>query len=835
MSNLQIRGIDFGIKKAKPYLMKSNLQMTQTALASIFTCLFAYQKKHNPSFKFSPKPFLYVFSLIVFAGNLHAQVTGEVFGTVTDITGMPITGASVYIEGTEKGAITDFDGKYRIVNAPTGSYNLIASFVGYETQTKFNILIKSKGNIAYNFILQEGTELETVVISTKDKISRPRETPLSVQSLGAVEIANYPGSNNDVVQVAQTLPGVSPSIGGFRNDLIIRGGAPNETVYYLDGVEVPNINHFATQGSAGGPVGLINVSFISEVTLSSSAFGTQYDNPLSGVLQFNQRNGNSRNFNGNFRVSASEAAFTAEGPLFKGDKDDANTTYLASIRRSYLGLLFGAIGLPFRPNYWDYQFKVNHIINEYNTISIVGLGSIDDFSVEAPNDFDAEQQALLEQAPFINQKTNTIGISWQKRLTDGSGFMRTTLSNNRLSNEFTRYEDPENETGAFFVNDAVESETKLRYELTKFIGDWKLFTGFNVQYSSYENSTSNFIDNQFFDTEIDFVKYGVFANVTRSFFSDKLDVSAGFRLDDDTFLDDSNLLDTFSPRVALSYKFAEDWSLNTTVGRYYKLPPYTILGFRNNQNELINNDVKYTQSDHYVLGVEYFLTPATSFSVEGFYKYYDDYPVSVLDGVSLANKGADFEILGSEEIQTVGKGRSYGVEFQFQQKLTNNFFGIFSYTWFYSEFTGFDRNQYIPSVWDSRHLISFVGGYKLAKNWEVSTRYRFAGSTPFVPVDQQATQAVYPEIVLDYSRLGQDELDAFSQLDIRIDKKWNFQDWSLNLFIEAQNVLAQEIPEPTQFGLARDTSGNLIQPRSLVAIETETNQVIPSLGIVIDF
>ncbi|WP_298319763.1 TonB-dependent receptor [uncultured Aquimarina sp.] len=774
---------------------------------------------------------------LLFINQIRAQVYGELSGNVVDQTGQPVLGASVLIEGTEKGAQTDFDGNYRIENIIPGSYNLTVSYIGFQTQTKFNIIVKSKGTPAYNFVLKESAEaLDEVVISNVNRISRPKETPLSIQTLSAVEIATYPGSNNDVVQVAQTLPGVSPSIGGFRNDLIIRGGAPNETVYYLDGMEVPNINHFSTQGSSGGPVGLINVSFIDNVTLSTSAFGAQYDNPLSGVLQFSQRKGNNKDFSGNFRISASEAALTLEGPLFKGKKnEESKTTFLVSARRSYLQFLFEVIGLPFRPNYWDYQYKINHKINKYNDISLIGLGSIDDFSVESPEDFDAEQQAQLEQAPFIDQRTNAIGLSWKNRFKDGSGFMETTLSNNTLINKFTRYEDPENETGVIFSNDATESETKLRYQLTKFFGDWKLTTGFNAQYSDYSNETINLTDNNIFNTEIDFFKYGLFANMTKSFFNDKLDLSLGFRMDDDSFTKEDNLLSTFSPRFSFSYQFKENWRLNGSLGRYYKIPPYTILGFRNNDNTLINQDVEYTVSDHYVLGLQHDFSPSSSISLEGFYKRYDDYPVSVLDGVSLANKGADFEILGSEDVATVGRGRSYGAELQFQQKLSNNFYGIFAYTWFHSEFTGFNRDVYLPSVWDSRHLVSFTGGYKLKRNWEISARYRFAGKTPFVPTDQDATLANYPEVILDYDRLGEEKLDIFSQLDLRIDKKWNFKNLSLNVFIEAQNILAQQAPQPTQFGLTRNTNGTIVEPRSLTEIETETGQIIPSLGIVIDF
>lgn len=780
-------------------------------------------------------PKLGLIILLLMACQVKAQVAGAISGTVTDAVGEPILGASVFLNGTEKGTITNEDGQYMLENIIPASYNLTISYLGFETQTKFNILVKSKGNQSYNFILEESTENLEEVVVTNSKIGRPKETPLSTQTLSAVEIATYPGSNNDVVQVAQTLPGVSPSVGGFRNDLIIRGGAPNETVYYLDGVEVPNINHFSTQGSAGGPVGLLNVSFIEDVTLSSTAFGAQYDNPLSGVLQFRQRNGNSRSFGGNFRISASEAALTLEGPLFKNGNEQSKTTFLVSARRSYLQALFALIGLPFRPNYWDYQYKIDHELDDYNSITLLGLGSIDDFTLAPPDEFDSEQQAQLEQAPFIDQTSNTIGLTWKNRFKDGSGFMQTTLSNNRLANTFTRYEDSENKTGIFFRNDAVEAETKLRYHITKFYGDWKLAGGLNLQNSYYTNETVNTTDNLLFNTEIDFLKYGLFANATNSFFNDNLDISFGVRADADSFTIGNNLASTLSPRLGLSYGFRENWKLNASVGRYYKIPPYTMLGFRNNNLELVNQNLKYTRSDHYVLGIQRILGPAASISVEAFYKDYEDYPVSIVDGVSIANKGGGFEVLGNEEIASVGRGRTYGAELQFQQKLTNNFYGIFSYTYFFSEFTGVDRNVFLPSVWDSRHLISFVGGYKLKRNWEISSRFRFAGGTPFVPTDQERTLEVYPDIVLDYARLGEEKLGVFSQLDVRIDKKWNFSKLSLDVFFEVQNILGQSNPQPPEYGLNRDETGALIAPRSLIGLAEDNGQPIPSIGLVVDF
>jgi len=774
--------------------------------------------------------------LSVFLMQQAGAQSAKIEGYVRDVKGLPLIGATVFIEGTTNGASADQNGYYEIIDVEPGTYNIVARFLGYQSQTKYNVSIKSVGNQLYNFELEEEvSDLDEVVVTAEqNKVSRPKETPLSTQKLTANELATYPGGNNDVVRVAQSLPGVSPSSGGFRNDLIIRGGAPNESVYYLDGVEIPNINHFSTQGAGGGPVGLLNVSFIDNVTLSSSSFGAQYDNPLSGVLQFEQREGNRRSFNTNIRVSASEAALTFEGPLFKGDKEESKTSFIASVRRSYLQYLFEFIGLPIRPDYYDYQYKLTHKLNDYNTLNLIGVGSIDDFTVEPPDEIEASELSTFEQVPYIEQQSNTIGLSWKKLFKNEKAFMTTTLSNNIFINDFSRYRDNENREGRFFNNDSREMETKLRYAYNYFNNGWKWVAGFNFQRSDYQNSTEDLNRGFRYESKIDFLKYGLFTNVTKSFFNKRFDLSFGIRADADDFTDDNSMAETISPRLGLSYSITDEWKVNGTIGRYYKIAPYTVLGYREN-GELVNRDADYTQSTHYVLGLERILGPSSNITLEGFYKVYEDYPVSVRDSVSLANKGAGFEVLGNERIATVGKGRTYGLELLFQQKLSNNFYGIFSYTFFYSEFTGFNTDQYLPSVWDSRHLVSFTGGYKLKKNWELSARFRFAGETPFVPIDEPASLQNYPELVSNFSRLGEEKLGVFSQLDVRIDKKWNFPKLSLNVFLEVQNILGQSAPQPPSYALARDENGEVVTPRSLLATADDDGSPIPSIGIVVDF
>ena len=769
-----------------------------------------------------------------------AQNNGTLSGYVLDSKSEePLIGATVRLKDTSLGAVTDINGFYSVKSIPAQTYAVEISYVGYQTQVKYNVVIKSGGNPDLNIQLEEEAEVLEGVVITANPFDKIEETPLSIQKLSSEEIATYPGGNNDIAKVVQSLPGVSGSIGGFRNDVIIRGGAPNENVYYLDGIEIPNINHFSTQGSAGGPVGMLNVSFFEGVTLSTSSFGAQYDNVLSGVLQFDQRNGNNREFKTNFRLSSSESAFTFEGPLFKGKNEQSNTSFIASVRRSYLQLLFKALDFTFLPDYWDYQYKVSHKLNDHNDLIFTGLGSIDDFSVNSPESFDEEQQATLDQIPIIKQWSTTHGVIWKNRFKNGKGYMTTALSTNVLNNDFKQYEDNVNQQGLYLNNVSQEQETKFRYTYNRFINDWVFSTGTVVQFVNYSNETLNLVNNFQYDNNLTFTRYGFFAQASRKYFNDRLGISGGIRFDGNTFTASGNeIFKTFSPRASLSYALdkARRWTINASAGRYFKIPPYTILGFTDNEGNYGNKKVDYIQNDHVVAGLEYLVTPSARITVEGFYKKYDNYPVSLTDSVSLANLGGDFSVLGNEEVASIGLGRSYGIELLYQQKLTNNFYAILAYTLYKSEFTGFDRSTYLPSSWDSGSLITFTGGYKFGNNWELSARVRYAGKTPYAPVDQQATLANYPAVIRDYGRLGQVNLDPFNQTDIRLDKKWNFKKWTLDVFLELQNLLSQNSPSTPQYGLERDDLGNVVEPRQLKLIEGEdTGQLLPTIGIVIDF
>ena len=773
---------------------------------------------------------------LLFSINVFAQNQGDLLGRVIDgETGFGLEGATIQIENTDFYTITDQNGYFEITNIPTSSFNVTASFIGFKSLTNFNVIIKSAGNQSLQYILNPSSEILDEVIVVESPFKTSIETPLSTQTFSAVEIETYPGGNNDITRVIQSLPGISPSIGGFRNDIIIRGGGPNETVYYLDGIEIPNINHFSTQGSSGGPVGLINVSFIKDVTLSTSAFGAEYDNALSGVLLFEQKEANIDKISGNFRIGSSEAGLTFEGPLNLFQNKE--TSFIFSVRRSYLQFIFKAFGFSFLPDYWDYQMKIKHKIDDFNYLNFIGIGSIDELTVNESDEFNFENESQIEQIPIMNQDSRTFGVSWKRIYKNKNGFFNLSISNNKLDNNFERFQNNISKLNPSFSNISIEEETKLRFISNQNGENYKFSYGANFQLSDYVNTTQFGYYNIDYKSKIDFLKYGLFIKSSRTFIDDKLGISFGIRLDQDNFTKENNIFENISPRISLSMIISEDnrWKLNFASGKYFKMPTYTSLGYKNFNNIFLNKNSKYTRSDHLVGGVEFNWTESSRLTFEAFYKKYSNYPISVVDRVSLANKGADFEVLGNEEITTIGKGKSYGLEFLYQQKLKNNFYGILSYTFFYSKFSGLD-NIYLPSVWDNRHILSFTGGYKLKRNWEVSAKIRFTGETPYAPVDLKSSIQSYPEIIFDYSQLGSYYLNNFTKLDLRVDKRWNFKSTSMNFYIDIENLLMDEIPVPPEYGLQRDDNLNIVNPRNLIEVISDNrSSLIPSIGFVFDF
>lgn len=804
---------------------------------------------------------LSIFFLTISEG--FCQNTGILRGNVRDKnTQETIIGASVTVENTGNGSATDIDGNYKIT-LPVGTYRIKASFLGYVAQTKENIVISSGNAQMINFELESASsELQEVVVTFekgKSAVAADKITPLSVQQLTTEEIKSNPGGNFDVSRVIQTLPGVGgSSSAAARNDIIIRGGAPNENVYYLDGIEIPVLNHFQTQGSSGGATGLLNVSFIEEVKLSSSAFDARYDNALASTFVIKQRDGNPEKLSGNIRLSGTEAATTLEGPL------SSKTTFLASARRSYLQLLFEAIDLPIRPNFWDFQYKVTHKINPKTTLTAIGIGAIDEFTFATPKNSTPENIYITRSLPYINQWNYTTGFSLKRLVKDG--FMNVSISRNMFDNSLDKFEDEKQiEEKRTFKLRSQEIENKLRLDVNKYTQGWKYSYGFMGQYVKYNASLFNQISSGISDnmgnvlvppitinflSALEFYKMGFFGTVSKNVLQDRLLLSFGLRTDLNSFTNTGwNPLKTLSPRFSFSYHLSPTFDLTGSMGSYYKTPTYTNLGFKNASGQWANQNMDYIQSDHYVLGTQYLPNDGLRFTLEGFYKKYSQYPISVNTGISLANQGSEFGSVGNESVKSSGVGETYGLEFYVQQKLIKNIFYVLSYTYVRSLFASAD-GLFRPSSWDNQHLLSGTLGINFKRNWTLGLKYRLAGGAPYTPFDLAASKQNYLLLgtgVLDFSKLNTQRLQTFQQLDIRLDKKYNFKKTTLDLYIDIQNLLLfeqesapnytfQRNPENTDF---ETTDGNPILLNGSngipVILENKDVSVVPTIGFIFEF
>ena len=790
-----------------------------------------------------------VLTIFISAVILHAQensgvIRGRVYNSKTN-EGVPF--ATIQIWGTTLGMVTDIEGNFSFTGLKPGFAELRVSSVGYKTYISSAVMVTNSNGVSLDIPLEESEiDIGEVVIKASP-FTKKIETPISIRIIGIDEIEKNPGGNRDISKVIQSYPGVA-STPAFRNDVIVRGGGPNENRFYVDNVEIPYLNHFSTQGSSGGPVGIINVDFVQSVDFLSGAFPASKGNALSSILNFTFIDGNKDKMKYRATVGASDLGLTLNGAV--GEKG----TLLMSVRRSYLKFLFSALELPFLPTYTDFQLKYKVRIDPKNELTILGLGAKDDFSLNLKANDTEFQRYILDYIPVQEQYSYVFGVVW-KHFRE-NGYDTWVLSRNYLNNSQYKYRNNiEADSNKVLDYLSGEGEIKARFERT-IIGDrgFRVSYGLGYEYGHYRNSTYRRIySGSPVDTEIDYDtnlkigKFSAFGQVSRSFLESKLNLSLGLRTDASTYSSDMlNPLHQLSPRFSASYSLTDKVSLNASTGRYFQLPPYTALGYSTPSGELVNKDnLKYMYADHYVAGFEIVPVENMQFTVEGFYKGYSQYPFSIRDSVPLSSKSAEYGIFGDEALVSTSSGRAYGLEVLGRLKEFRKINLVFSYTYVRSEFKGLDSRM-IPSSWDNKHLLNLTATKKFNRNWDAGIRWRFVGGAPYTPYDYEKSSYkiawdLQGQGYLDYSEFNTLRLRAFHQLDIRVDKQYFFSNWSLMLYADIQNVYnfkANQAPI-----LVRETDGNgnpVTDPSNplkylLKYLPSESGTVLPTIGIIVEF
>lgn len=720
-----------------------------------------------------------VFILVLYfalSNILFSQIKGDITGRVTDnFSKLPLQDVVIKIIELDLRTGSDENGFFSFSGIEPGMYNLEFNSFGYVTVIKNDVIVRTGSPI--NVL----TELEIVqtdeIIVQAERFVKPLDLSTSYKNLSNEEIRRSPGGFEDIGRVVQTLPGVS-FVNDGRNDLIVRGGAPAENLFIVDNAFVPNINHFGVQGATGGPTSIIDLNFINEVNFITGGFSARYGDKLSSVLEIKLREGNRDKFSGDINLSATGFGAILEGPLGSEKKG----SWLFSARRSYLDLVFNAVGFGFIPEYTSFQFKGVYEFNSNTSLTVNAIGNIDKVRF---NNEDEEDRQDNEDILGTNQ-WGYVNAYELRTVFSPKSFSLFTLSRNYTNFDYSGRNAEFVET---FKNRSEEGETHLKSEFFWLPGKaTQISAGVGGILINFKNVIKSQQDTLFFgnpekviipavDINSDYNTFKMFGylQLSQRLF-ERLKMNLGLRYDYFDFIEEKNYL---SPRVSLTYSVLDNLNLNASYGIFYQSPSYIWL-ISNPQNKRLTD----IRANHYIAGIEYFPVDDIRATLEVYYKDYSNYPASSLRPYFiLANNGADFqrpESFGLEPLVSQGMGFARGIELFVQKYLTDDFYTNVNLSVFEAKYTSLDGIER-SGDYDNRFLFTASGGYMLGKGWEISSKFRWFGGRPYTPINPENG-------FRDINEYNSARYPNYYSLDVRVDKRWNFKSWSLITYVDVQNI-----------------------------------------------
>jgi hypothetical protein len=729
--------------------------------------------------------------LLLFSVPALAQPTGKIQGRVIDAkTQEPLRDVNVLVLDTVRGDATDSAGVFIIESVPPGVHRLRFSLLGYEPLIKSDLVVNVARPAVINARLLETVIEKQEIVVTPDYFVDEFASPVSNTRLAAEEIRRFPGGFEDIVRTVATLPGVAVVNEGGRNDLLVRGGGPSENLYIINNIEVPNLNHFGSQGSSSGALSFINLDFIDRVEFSTGGFGVRYGDKMSSVLSLDIRPGRNDRLGGKATISATQYGLNLDGPLTR------NGNFLFSARQSYLDLIFKAARLPFIPTYTDFNLFADYDLSPRDKISLLGLAAIDRVN---------RDQSTLENrvtnAGILDNTQNQIiaGVNWRRLLKNG--FFDATLNANYNSFRFSQVDEFERE----YFNSSAD-ETELNFKVGSYLSLRRTggpYAGFTVK-NVFNNNTTVFADT-IYDRSGRRVpvgslglpavnainawnqKYAAYAEWEQKL-SKQIDFNLGLRGDYYGFIRNG-----FYPsaRVSMGYRAAENFKIKTSIGRYYQSPSYVWVV------NPVNKNLRALRNDMAIAGLEYLVRSDFNASVEFYYKRYRDLPngsipaetdylVLTNTGVGFGGREDDFQSFGYFPLISRGRGRAYGFELLLQKRFSEiPFYGQISFGYNQSEYTAGNGKNY-PGQFDQRFIFNLSGGYVFNAQWEISSKFRYFSGAPYTPVYRPAdNNGVIQNLPDEY--LSQ-RLQAGHSLDVRVDRRFNFASWTMIFFVDVQNI-----------------------------------------------
>jgi hypothetical protein len=718
-------------------------------------------------------------TLLVTVAFVHPQpLTGTIEGTAMDqATRSPLIGANIIIMNSTLGAVTDTEGKFIIRNVPVGNYSVQFRMLGYTSVTRTDIIVRSQRTTSVNGELAEQTIESEQVVVTAGYFRQNDAQPLSITALSAEEIRRAPGSGGDISRVIMALPSLA-KVNDQSNSLIVRGGSPLENGFFLDGIEIPNINHFPTQGATGGPIGMVNVDLIEEVTFLAGGFSASYGDKMSSVLEMKLREGNRKEFDGQLDLNIAGFGGTAEGPMGE------HGSYILSLRRSYLDYVVKMfdIGTSVAPRYGDLQAKLVYDLTPEHQLSVVSL--IGDDHNNPTRSVAEENDMLFYGGQKIGQYAG--GMVWWA-LWNSSFYSNTTVGYQSTVSDEDFYET--NTGTPLFRNMTTEGSASIRntnhlrlseLHALEFGTEVKrLFADYDNRFGAFTDALGDSTPAASIQRGLDETKLGAYLTyIIRPFTG--VTVVVGARTDYFTYNDRM----TVSPRASVAYQLNELTSFKIASGMYHQNMPVALLA----QNPA-NKGLRDPYAVHYIFGADHLLSEDTKLSAEVYQKEYYDFPVDpsdpslfLLDEIFYRN-GLYFH---HAPLTNDGAARSRGIELTLQKKLAQDLYGIASVTYFRTEYKGAD-DVWRSRVFDNRLIVSAEGGYKPNAEWEFSARWIYAGGTPYTPFDLTQSAAAQRG-VFDGTRINGSRYPAYHSMNVRFDKRFHFSNSNLILYLSAWNV-----------------------------------------------
>lgn len=714
------------------------------------------------------------------AGNdLAAQSQGRITGVVRDAaTQGPVSGAEVRLsDGTS--LLTDAQGRYAILAAPIGTLELEVVRLGYRPIRVADVLVRADRTTVLSHTLEPvALELESVDVTVTTYFDRQITGSATAQGISNEEVRRTAGAIGDVLRLAQAFPGVALT-NDTRNDLVVRGGSPAENLTIVDGIEVPTLNHFSSQNTSGGPVSMLNTDLIDEARFSAGGFEARFADRLSSVLDLEVREGSRDRTQ--FALDMGIAGFGAigEGPL--GNKG----SWVASLRRSYLELLQDAIGLSATPEYWNLNAKFAYDVSPRDQVWGLFIGGIDDIQF----DFDAED---LDD-PFVTNTTyegwRTIaGANW--RHVFDWGYTTVTVSDAMSAYEIQDRDTRLDNALTFDQNDrdgVTTAKLDVRADLARRL-DGRFGVDFRRHRGDFDVALPLGAENPFSADPVRVNPIDVEGDVTSADvgghgeltlqLTSTLDLTAGARVDAYDLIDETRV----SPRARLRLRPTETFDVGVSAGIYHQAPPLVFLSVIEE-----NRQLDPIRSEHLVVSTAYYPQPDVRLSLEGYWKGYESYPVSTqFPELTLANTGTDYGVAQLLFPMTSdGTGESRGIEFSVQKKYTGDWYGQFSYSLADSEHAALDGVTR-PAAFDIRHTFSVFGGTALG-DWLVSGKFTYASGRPYTPFLVGPSQAQNRGI-FDLAQTNAARSPDYQRLDLRVERQFTLNDWSLFVFSDVVNV-----------------------------------------------